>query len=98
MRTFTKFAKSRYDKPVKVNMDLKSTIERIHRTRVCNSKSAYGESDDEKIWIAGNEKMSSTYLFGTMLHEALHYMCTFNDKWISESDEHAIMRLLGEDC
>ena len=98
LRAFTTFAKKRYDKPVAVRMDLKATIDRIHSTFVCKSDSAYGESDDKKIWIAGNEKMSSAYLLGTMLHESLHYMCTFNDKWISESDEHAVMRSLGEDC
>ena len=98
LRAFKNFAKKRYDKPITVSMDLNTTIERIHRTFVCKSESAYGESDESKIWITGNEKMSSTYLFGTMLHECLHYMCTFNDKWISESDEHAIMRSLGEDC
>ena len=33
---------------------------------------------------------------GTILHEALHYLCTFNGKDICEKDEHYVMELLGE--
>ena len=42
--------------------------------------------------------MNDTYLLGTMLHESLHYICTFNGKDICSKDEHYVMSLLGDDC
>jgi hypothetical protein len=42
--------------------------------------------------------MNDTFLLGILLHEALHYCCSFNGKDICSKDEHYVMRLLGEEC
>ncbi len=40
--------------------------------------------------------MNAGELLGTMLHESMHYLCLFNDKFLCEKDEHAVMQSLGE--
>ena len=50
-----------------------------------------------KIWISSN-KLSDDELVGTILHESLHYLVTFNGNDICEKDEHQVMAKLGDDC
>tara|TARA_B110000008_G_scaffold275227_1_gene312315 strand:+ start:1006 stop:1464 length:459 start_codon:yes stop_codon:yes gene_type:complete len=96
-QAFELFARRRYPGK-RVTMNLPLAIERINNTHVCRGESMYGESDETGIWIA-KSKLSDAYLFGTMLHEAMHFLCTWsNNKYMSESDEHMVMRSLGEDC
>lgn len=96
-KAFRTFATKRYNRPVRVKMLWKNIEARILSAAVCQDESVYGECDESQIWIS-KEKMNDIYLLGTMLHEALHYGCTFNGNWICEDDEHIIFRSLGDDC
>ena len=97
-RAFRNFATKRYNhRPVRVKMLWKNIETRILSAAVCRDESVYGECNESQIWIS-KEKMNDIYLLGTMLHEALHYGCTFNGNWICEDDEHTIFRSLGDDC
>ena len=96
-KTFREFAAKRYNRPVRVKMLWKHIEARILSAAVCQDESLYGECDENKVWIS-KEKMNDIYLLGTLLHEALHYGCTFNGRWICEDDEHTIFRSLGDDC
>lgn len=95
-KAFYTFAKKRYNgKQIRVHLDLEKMLLRCDNIFVCKKDDIYGESDEDGIWIA-KEKMNDSILLGTMLHESLHFCCTFNKQWICSSDEHQIMSLLGE--
>ena len=95
---FKQFARQRHrGKQLTVVLDWEAALSRVDNTFVCHDESLYGESDGEKIWIS-KEKMSDAYLLGTLLHEALHYSCLLNGKFICEKDEHQVFRRLGDDC
>ena len=95
---FKTLAKKKFNnKPIFMKFDFKSSINRVINTVLSNeSDDLYGESDGVKIWICKN-KLSDQDLVGTILHESLHYICTFNNKDICEKDEHYVMKLLGEE-
>ncbi len=98
-KAFKELANKKYkDKKINIEYNFNSSIERIKNTKVSNSnEDLYGESDFDTIWISAN-KLSDDHLVGTILHESLHYLATFNKNDICEKDEHYVMRLLGEDC
>lgn len=96
-QAFKKLA-SRYTKMPKIELHIEEAIEKVRNARVTSgSDDMHGESDDYRIWIPKN-KTNDTVLLGTLLHEALHYICTFNGKDICTKDEHYVMALLGDDC
>ena len=97
LNAFKKLA-ARYSKPPKIVLHIEDAIEKVRNARVTSeSHSMHGESDNYRIWIPKN-KTNDTVLMGTLLHEALHYICTFNGQDICEKDEHYVMALLGDDC
>ena len=88
----------RYSKLPKIELHLHRAIEKVRNARVTHeSKDLHGESDDTRIWIPSN-KINDVRLMGILLHESLHYICTFDGKDICSKDEHYVMRLLGDDC
>jgi len=97
IRAFTIFAKRRYRKQqVFVEVDIEAAIYMVENAILHNKdEDMYGESDGECMWISAI-KMSGELLIGTMIHEALHNIGTFNGNDICECDEHAIMTILGE--
>ena len=81
---------------IKINFD--SAIKCVNNTILTKENDEiYGETDGDTIWISPL-KMSYEYIVGTLLHESLHHICTFNNKYICDKDEHYVMRLLGDDC
>ena len=97
LAAFKQLAK-RYSKPPKIELHIEQAIEKVRNARVTyESEDLHGESDDYRMWIPA-AKCNDTYLMGTMLHEALHYICTFDGSDICSKDEHYVMRLLGDDC
>ena len=81
-----------------MDLKLEVAVHKIKNAVVCpGSDEDWGFSDEEKIWIS-TIKMNDTFLLGILLHESLHYCCTFNGKDICSKDEHYVMRLLGEKC
>tara|TARA_B100001248_G_C27159309_1_gene352712 strand:+ start:229 stop:645 length:417 start_codon:yes stop_codon:yes gene_type:complete len=89
---------SRYSKHVTMDLKLDVAIRKIKNAVVCReSIGEWGFSDEDTIWIP-TIKMNDTFLLGILLHEALHYCCSFNGKDICSKDEHYVMRLLGEEC
>ena len=97
LSAFKQLAK-RYSKKPVIELNIDQAIEKVKNARVIySSNNLHGESDNYRIWIP-SAKMNDTYLLGTMLHEALHYICTFNGKDICSKDEHYVMALLGDDC
>lgn len=96
-KAFEHLAK-RYTKPPKIELHVEQAVKKVRNARVTSeSDDMHGESDDTRIWIPGN-KINDVRLLGIMLHEALHYMCTFNGQDICSKDEHYVMQLLGDDC
>jgi len=97
LKGFQKLA-ARYEKSPVIRLNMDAAIDKVRFARVSGESDAmHGESDDYRLWIPKN-KINDTLLWGTMLHEALHYICTFNGKDICTKDEHYVMRLLGDDC
>ena len=89
---------ARYEKSPVIRLNIDAAIDKVQNARVSGESDAmHGESDDCRLWIPKN-KVNDTLLLGTLLHEALHYICTFNGKDICAKDEHYVMRLLGDDC
>lgn len=85
-----------------VRIRVNFAMDKIDRTKlsstVCVDASCYGQTLGREIWITPM-KMSDELLIGTILHEALHEMCTYRGgKYISEKQEHCVMRYLGDDC
>ena len=96
-RAFKKLA-ARYERPPVIKLHIDLAISKVENARVTSSSDTlHGESDDYRMWIPKN-KCNDTLLLGTILHEALHYICTFNGKDICSKDEHYVMALLGDDC
>ena len=96
-RAFQQLAK-RYSNPPQIKLHIEQAIQKVERAKVTRaSEELHGESDDTRIWIPSN-KMNDIRLMGTLLHEALHYICTFNGRDICCKDEHYVMQLLGDDC
>jgi hypothetical protein len=94
---FKKLA-SRHSKNINIHLDLDIAVSKIKNAVISReSETDWGYSDDEKIWVPVI-KMNDIFLLGILLHESLHYCCTFNGKDICSKDEHYVMRLLGEDC
>jgi len=97
LAAFKQLAK-RYRKQPKIELNIDQSIEKVRNAIVTyDSDELHGESDDHRMWIPA-AKCNDTYLMGTMLHEALHYICTFDGKDICSENEHYVMRLLGDDC
>ena len=96
---FLTLAKKKYKGEKKeIRFDYETAIKRIYSTKLgAENEYCYGESDEKQIWIFKN-KIPYDILVGTILHEALHYFAYFNNKEICEKDEHAVMRMLGDDC
>ena len=60
-------------------------------------ESVYGMTAAGTIWITPM-KMSDELLIGTLLHEALHDICTINGNVLCERDDHHVLRALGDNC
>ena len=97
LSAFKQLAK-RYSRPPKIKLHIDQAIEKVRNAVVTHdSEELHGLSDDRRMWIP-SAKCNDTYLMGTMLHESLHYIATFDGKDICEKDEHYVMALLGDDC
>eukprot|EP01084_Bolivina_argentea_P308700 533878_1 len=82
--SFEEFAKKRYGGRMILKVDIDGAIQRVNTARVKRDNDYdYGEADDERMWISAC-KLSDEYLVGTILHEAIHYIATFNGKDICE--------------
>lgn len=93
---FKTLAKSR-GKRINVEMHLDWAEMKIKNARMANEDNGlHGISDGSTIWISKN-KINDAELLGVLLHESLHYCCTFNGNDICEKDEHRVMRMLGDD-
>lgn len=97
LAAFKQLAK-RHSKPPNIKLQIDKAIEKVRNAVVTHdSEELHGVSDDYRMWIPSC-KCNDTYLMGIMLHEALHYVATFDGKDICEKDEHYVMTLLGDDC
>jgi len=98
INAFKLLAKKKYKgENIKIKIDFESAINCVNNVKLINNDDIYGITDGYTIWISPT-KMSYDYLIGTLLHESLHYICTFNNKSICEKYEHYVMRILGDDC
>ena len=83
---------------VRVDLDVDLAVKKVLNARVSpTSETMHGESDEQTIWVAQN-KVNDSVLLGVLLHEALHYAATFDDREICTDDEHRVIRILGDDC
>jgi len=98
-KEFKRFAEKRYKgKNVRVNFSFNTAKDKVKNTTVSKEdEDLHGEASFYKIWISSN-KLSDDELVGTILHESLHYIATFNGNEICEKDEHIVMAKLGDDC
>jgi len=77
--------------------------ELIKRARMCEigsvSDNCYGESDDMEVLVSGVLPMTDSELIGTIIHEALHYICKvdrgYSYCWMCTRDEHLAMEMYG---
>jgi hypothetical protein len=96
---FKNLANKKYkgqNKTIKFNFDLAK--KKVQNTKLSkNTDLIHGESNYYQIWISSN-KLSDDELVGTILHESLHYIATFDNNEICEKDEHYVMSKLGDDC
>ena len=99
LNAFKILAKKKYkNKKINVELNLNLALNKVNNTFVSKKNDdLHGESDDNKIWISKN-KLNDQELIGTILHESLHYICTFNGNDICTKDEHYVMSILGDDC
>jgi hypothetical protein len=100
-RAFVGLARRRGAPGAHVAVDLAAATHKVRGAKLSSTirpdESAYGMTANGVIWITPT-KMSDDMLIGTLLHEALHDVCTINGKFICETDEHRVMRALGEQC
>ena len=97
-RAFEELARKKYKgKKMIVSLDMESAIHRVNTAKVKRDNDEdYGEADDEGMWISACQ-CPDDELVGTILHEAIHYLATFNGKDICEKDEHFVIKMLGDD-
>ena len=83
------------------NIDFSEALEKVQTAKmgsiISPDESYYGCTKNSTIWITAM-KMSDELLIGTLLHEAIHDICTIGGKYICEVDEHHVMRTLGDNC
>jgi len=83
---------------LEINLD-----ELVKRARMCEigpvTDGCYGESDDMEVLVSGVMPMSDYELTGTIIHEALHYICKVDRgyyyRWMCTRDEHLAMEMYG---
>ena len=99
LNAFKTLAKKKYkNKKIKIELNLNLALNKVNNTFISKfNDDLHGESDDNKIWISRN-KLNDQELVGTILHESLHYICTFNSNDICSKDEHYVMNILGDNC
>ena len=82
-------------------VDFEFAKEKVNTTKLSSvvkpDESVYGMTTASTIWITPM-KMSDELLIGTLLHEALHDICTINGKALCERDDHHVLRALGDNC
>jgi hypothetical protein len=85
----------------KPRFDFDFAKEKVNSTKLSSvvkpDESVYGMTTAGTIWITPM-KMSDELLIGTLLHEALHDICTVNGKVLCERDDHHVLRALGDNC
>ena len=89
---FKALAKSR-GQHIQIEMHLDWASLKVENARMSNED---GGLHGDTIWISKN-KINAAVLLGVLLHESLHYCCTFNGHDICTKDEHRVMRMLGDD-
>ena len=98
-KEFEDFAKRKGGRVTR--LDFEEACEKVDTAKMGSivkpDESYYGITTNNTIWITAM-KMSDELLIGTLLHEAIHDICYINGNWISEVDEHIIMRELGDNC
>eukprot|EP00483_Globobulimina_turgida_P009054 UN09072 len=92
-RAFEEFARKKYrGKKMTLSVNIASAIKRVNTAKVKRDNDYdYGEADDENMWISACQ-LSDEQLVGTILHEAIHYIATFNGKDICEKDETFVLK------
>lgn len=98
VRAFEELARKKYKgKQVVVDVNIQSAMQRVLTAKVKKDNDYdYGEADDESMWISACQ-LADDELVGVLLHEALHYIATFNGNDICEKDEHFVIKRLGDD-
>ena len=98
---FIDYVNKKYNSSHYLFLDMNFAIEKLGSAKISSiikpTDDVYGFTYNRKIWIT-SMKMSDELLVGTLLHEALHDICTVNGKNICEDGEHQILRSLGDHC
>lgn len=90
-----------YDKCKRVRVDMDKAIQ---RARVCKIdpvlEGVWGESNDEDVWVSNEFEMTDPELVGTIMHEALHYVCRVDRGYgfrdLCTRVEHGVMEFMGD--
>ena len=86
----------------RITINTDEFIQRIRMAKLYPVEDGYyGESDDCEVCISEIMEMTDEELRGTIIHEALHYICKvdrgYGYHWMSTIDEHTAMHIFGED-
>jgi hypothetical protein len=86
----------------RITIDTDEFIQRIRMAKLDPVKDGcYGESDDCEVCISEIMEMTDEELRGTIIHEALHYICKvdrgYGYQWMPTIDEHTAMHIFGKD-
>ena len=99
--TFESFCFVAYEKCTRVKVDMDDAI---RRARVCKIdpflENVWGESNDEDVAVSDEFPMTDAELVGTIMHEALHYVCRLDRGYgwrdLCTRVEHEVMEFLGD--
>ena len=100
-KCFTSFCFAQYDKCKRVKVDMDEAIARVRRCEI-NSflEGVWGESNDEDVYVSNEFDMTDPELVGTIMHEALHYVCRLDRGYgwrdLCTRVEHEVMEFMGD--
>ena len=94
-------ARDRSEKTRRVKVDIERALSRVRSCKVgLTSENCWGESDECEILINERQEHTRNELIGTVLHEALHFVCKscrgYGLRFLATDAEHAAMTILGE--
>ena len=99
--TFRSFCFGKYDKCKRVKVDMDEAIQRARRCTINPFlEKVWGESNDEDVHVSDEFPMTDAELIGTIMHEALHYVCRLDRGYgwrdLCTRVEHDVMAHLGD--
>ena len=92
---------AQYDKCKRVRVNMDEAVARVRRCEINRLlEGVWGESNNEDVHVSTEFDMTDPELVGTIMHEALHYVCRLDRGYgfrdLCTRVEHEVMEFMGD--